>query len=1034
MNMMMLLAPLNKFLRKLPGKGFPILIALVWTLGLASRKLNQKSCFLITIAIICVWLIYGVIVIIIRKSKKGKVAEKGRPGEQVIGFEEKLINAIGVAKDSPWYMIVGPSGSGKTSMVMNSDLEFSRTYSSQESPDKSGIKETKNCDLFLAREGIIMDTAGRYVNFGKDARVNKEWVDLISILRRHRKLRQIEGLVVVIDVSELLQDEGNNAEQQGRAVRDRIQEIASSLKTTFPVYLIFTKCDLIYGFADFFVDMTSAERMQVWGATLKMDSQENTETAFQRECENLFQSLSTRRLFKLANAKEPERRPIYTFPLQFDTAYQKLSRFVSALFPHVSKESPFLRGFYFTGITSGVSQPATGADKKELSPIEFVMQRVSGLFERKPSIIAQQSRVSGEPRGYFIRNVFTEIIFPDRDLARSTTAAEKRSMIIRLGICAACLFLALLLSLILVFSYFHTRNLMTEVQNQAALVSKIDDTMTPEQKRDTFEKLRIPIIELESFSFVGLPWNKQRYEVAEAARLLYLTDKYGSKSGYQVRLKRKVRLQVEVLKSNPEKPASDPNKFEPIPEVKIKATAMGKDYQLVTNKEGKSILKAKIADGKVLVTYKINHNEPGGFEVERIKEYEISPGETVSDNVTRFIYSKLRRTIEVSCKDQMGMPLAGVPVSIIDEKSKDLGKKDSNEQGVARFEIEAEEGSTLMVYYGDSSYNYKEETPDTFKTELGKNEYSIERQIRRKIQVSVTAFTVKEDDSQVPKPGVSISVGGNDLGTTDNAGQWSGPSAIIPNLSNVFAKPGTRSLEVHQTATGYSIVLKYDSASVKTSPTPSPKPPAPQEGPKSRSLTVTNSYQQGIRGAEVWVYSKGKGKISGTDNEMSFMSRGSQVKLLKIKGTTSPSGRMDIPREIQEDEFLLYHPDYWPQKVKLTGQSDSFALVSLTQSQSINDFDSSQINGSDYYHKMAKEKHQSWKRDEAILLYNKSLRLLPRKPIYFGLGWAYYETGKEREAKVIANKGLALSLQDPKTASLQSEYQKELRKLLEVLK
>jgi type VI protein secretion system component VasK len=46
-----------------------------------------------------------------------------------------------------------------------------------------------------------------------------------------------------------------------------VQELTERLGVHAPVYVIFTKADLIAGFSDFFHDAERGERDRVWGAT-----------------------------------------------------------------------------------------------------------------------------------------------------------------------------------------------------------------------------------------------------------------------------------------------------------------------------------------------------------------------------------------------------------------------------------------------------------------------------------------------------------------------------------------------------------------------------------------------------------------------------------------------------------------------------------------------------------------------------------------------------------------------------------------------
>ena len=47
--------------------------------------------------------------------------------------------------------------------------------------------------------------------------------------------------------------------------RRRADELVQRLGVRFPVYLVFTKCDMLQGFVEFFGEMTRREREQIWG-------------------------------------------------------------------------------------------------------------------------------------------------------------------------------------------------------------------------------------------------------------------------------------------------------------------------------------------------------------------------------------------------------------------------------------------------------------------------------------------------------------------------------------------------------------------------------------------------------------------------------------------------------------------------------------------------------------------------------------------------------------------------------------------------
>ena len=165
-----------KYLKKLPGKWLLPVIAVIWVAGALLRSrwtgVNVINyCIILTIAIVALWLLY-LLMKWIPSQKKSK--DEGAEGVPVAGLEERLVKASESSKDVPWFLAVGPSGSGKTTMLRNSELDFSYIDSLQEKPISLGIEKTRNCDLFLTKEAVILDTSGRYVDFCSEAQVKAE--------------------------------------------------------------------------------------------------------------------------------------------------------------------------------------------------------------------------------------------------------------------------------------------------------------------------------------------------------------------------------------------------------------------------------------------------------------------------------------------------------------------------------------------------------------------------------------------------------------------------------------------------------------------------------------------------------------------------------------------------------------------------------------------------------------------------------------------------------------------------------------------
>jgi type VI secretion system protein ImpL len=118
-----------------------------------------------------------------------------------------------------------------------------------------GVGGTRNCDWFFTTDGILLDTAGRYSVYEAD---RAEWFSFLDLLRRHRRRAPINGIIIAVSVAELAGGSPEASIELAKSLRTRVQELTERLGVHAPVYVVFTKADLIAGFADFFHDSDRA--------------------------------------------------------------------------------------------------------------------------------------------------------------------------------------------------------------------------------------------------------------------------------------------------------------------------------------------------------------------------------------------------------------------------------------------------------------------------------------------------------------------------------------------------------------------------------------------------------------------------------------------------------------------------------------------------------------------------------------------------------------------------------------------------------
>ena len=344
----------------------------------------------------------------------------------------------------PWYVIIGPSGVGKTTALRSSGLPFPHAKGGR----VRGVGGTRNCDWWLSNDAVILDTAGRWATQEDD---REEWLAFLSLLRQSRPKKPVNGILVAASVMDL-QGGADEIASLAKTLRERIDEVMGRLDMVLPVYLLITKCDLVAGFVEMFGDLRDKERGQIWGFTLPLlATVDERVEMFGDHLDELCKVLDQRAANRVHDERRAEARfSIVEFPRQFATLRQSLTDLVTDLFAeNVYQDAPIMRGVYFTSGT------------QEGRPIDRIMKSMADAF----GVSARAAAVAvTKPKSYFLRDLFTEVVFADKDVAIRSTRILVRQRIKRLALAACALAGAAGFLLLPIRSYQTSRDFIHEAR------------------------------------------------------------------------------------------------------------------------------------------------------------------------------------------------------------------------------------------------------------------------------------------------------------------------------------------------------------------------------------------------------------------------------------------------------------------------------------------------------------------------------------------------------------------------------------------
>lgn len=224
------------------------------------------------------------------------------------------------------YIVLGHAHSGRTTLLSQSGCQplfpFANPQEIQQAHHPLQWWQRNN-SLLLMADPVLTQA---------DAAQTQQWQGLLSQMRRWtlRRRRPFDGIVLTLNLNML----HNPADST--ALAQQLAQLNTSLtqlsKHPIPLHVVFTHCDFIAGFQEFFGDLDPEEREQYWGICPNLTLGSNPLQDYENTFSDLLSRLNAHLIRRIHQEAHPTKRDlIKDFPVQLERLKSPIKRLLSQL-------------------------------------------------------------------------------------------------------------------------------------------------------------------------------------------------------------------------------------------------------------------------------------------------------------------------------------------------------------------------------------------------------------------------------------------------------------------------------------------------------------------------------------------------------------------------------------------------------------------------------------------------------------------------------------------------------------------------------
>ena len=298
----------------------------------------------------------------------------------------------------PWYMVIGPAASGKTTLLREgfpSDLIYT--------PEAvRGTESRLFITPYVGKQAVIFDADGTLCE-QPDVLHRHLWEHGLDWLLQKRARQPLNGLILTLDLPDLLTADKRRREHLVQMLRSRLQDVRQHLHCQLPVYVVLTRLDLLTGFAALYQSLDKQDRDRILGVTFTRQAHENDD--WRTELNAFWQAWGEQlnnALPDLMLAQNHNRSALFSFVRQIQGSGQVLTSMLDSLLDGENMDV-MLRGVYLT----------SSLQRGQMDDI--FMQSAARQYQLGSSPLVAWPLVDTAP--YFTRNLFPQALLAEPNLS-----------------------------------------------------------------------------------------------------------------------------------------------------------------------------------------------------------------------------------------------------------------------------------------------------------------------------------------------------------------------------------------------------------------------------------------------------------------------------------------------------------------------------------------------------------------------------------------------------------------------------------------